>query len=173
METLSLGSSAIRFPRTLPRNTLVMVSVVLTTVLLPAQQVVTVKVDVSRQMGPFQPVWRGLDTMSRTPRTPDFAVRHAEGLTEHAEVLQKPLSLESGVGKAHLLLDNPVAGSQQIPTPATLILGNAAGIAPPRPPTAGACLPPGFRRAGAQPEMRVTLSRISARLDARESLERP
>ena len=57
METLSLQFSAIRFPRTLPRNTLLMVSLVLTTVLLPAQQAVTVKVDVSKQTGPFQPVW--------------------------------------------------------------------------------------------------------------------
>ena len=48
---------AILFARTLPRNTLLTISVVLTTVLLSAQQVVTIKVDVSKQIGPFQPVW--------------------------------------------------------------------------------------------------------------------
>ncbi len=37
---------------------------------------------------------------------PDFAVRHSEGLSEHAEVLQKPFSLKSLASKARLLLDN-------------------------------------------------------------------
>ncbi|MBI1741237.1 MAG: response regulator [Candidatus Koribacter versatilis] len=37
---------------------------------------------------------------------PDFAVRHSEGLSEHAEVLQKPFSLKSLAGKARSLLDN-------------------------------------------------------------------
>ena len=43
--------------RTLPRNTLLMISAVLTTVLLPAQQVVNIKVDVSKKIGSFQQVW--------------------------------------------------------------------------------------------------------------------
>jgi signal transduction histidine kinase/CheY-like chemotaxis protein len=37
---------------------------------------------------------------------PDFAVRHSEGLSEHAEVLQKPFSLKSLAGKARSLLDD-------------------------------------------------------------------
>ena len=36
---------------------------------------------------------------------PDFAVRHSEGLSEQAEVLQKPFSLKSLAGKARILLD--------------------------------------------------------------------
>jgi PAS domain S-box-containing protein len=35
---------------------------------------------------------------------PDFAVRHSEGLAEHAEVLQKPFSLKSLASKARSLL---------------------------------------------------------------------
>jgi len=37
---------------------------------------------------------------------PDFAVRQAEGLSEHADVLQKPFSLKSLAGKARSLLDD-------------------------------------------------------------------
>jgi CheY-like chemotaxis protein len=37
---------------------------------------------------------------------PDFEVRHTEGMTEHAEVLQKPFSLKSLAGKLRMLLDN-------------------------------------------------------------------
>ncbi|MFY9561590.1 MAG: ATP-binding protein [Terriglobales bacterium] len=37
---------------------------------------------------------------------PDFAVRHPEGLSEPAEVLQKPFSLKSLASKARFLLDN-------------------------------------------------------------------
>lgn len=41
---------------------------------------------------------------------PDFAVRQSEGLSEHAEVLQKPFSLKSLAGKARSLLDNGAVG---------------------------------------------------------------
>jgi DNA-binding NtrC family response regulator len=37
---------------------------------------------------------------------PDFAVRHQEGLSENAEMLQKPFSLKSLASKARLLLDS-------------------------------------------------------------------
>jgi CheY-like chemotaxis protein len=37
---------------------------------------------------------------------PDFAVRHPGGLSEHAEMLQKPFSLKSLASKARLLLDS-------------------------------------------------------------------
>ena len=60
MKTLSLSSVATLFAPALPRNTLLTIFVVLTTVLLSAQRVVTIKVDVSKQVGTFQPVWAWL-----------------------------------------------------------------------------------------------------------------
>lgn len=54
---LSLYSVATLVARTLPRGTLPVISLVLVSMLLPAQQVVTIKVDVSKHIGPFQPVW--------------------------------------------------------------------------------------------------------------------
>jgi PAS domain S-box-containing protein len=43
---------------------------------------------------------------------PDFALRHSEGLSEHAEVLQKPFSLKSLASKARALLDDNAAVEQ-------------------------------------------------------------
>ena len=43
--------------RTLPRNKILTILLVLTAALLPAQQVVIIKVDASKPMGLFQPVW--------------------------------------------------------------------------------------------------------------------
>ena len=43
---------------------------------------------------------------------PDFSVRHTEGLSEHAEVLQKPFSLKSLASKARFLLDKDGAVQQ-------------------------------------------------------------
>jgi len=37
---------------------------------------------------------------------PDFALRQSEGLSENAELLQKPFSLKSLASKARFLLDN-------------------------------------------------------------------
>ncbi len=57
MKTLAKYLLTTLFARTLSRNTLITVSVVLTTVLSPAQQAVKITVNLSKPMGSFEPVW--------------------------------------------------------------------------------------------------------------------